>query len=72
VANLLHRLLRTRVRTEEVGTTAPAPEAATGATPSENPGSEPEATLVESKPKRPARGPRKTKDETSSIGPGEA
>jgi hypothetical protein len=60
------------MRTEEVGMAAPAPEAATEAALPEFPGSESEASRVVSKPKQAARGPRKTKDETSSIGPGEA
>lgn len=83
MANLLYRLLRVRGRAvaepetplvpddEPVGEVAEVPEAAAPEELSAEPAEPPSQASERSAPKRPARGPRKTQDEISSIGPGE-
>ena len=72
MANLLHRLLRPRGGEDAESVAAPQPE------PLERPEQEAGAEAGETaspraaaKPKPAGRGPRKSRDEVSSIGPGE-
>jgi hypothetical protein len=77
MANLLHRLLRGRHAPEPES--PPAPDSSVAAEPAPELEVEPEAGPADEqapaaskpKPKPARRGPRKSRDEVSSIGPGE-
>jgi hypothetical protein len=66
MANLLQRLLRPRAGEEGESAEAPQPEPPEGPEPEAG-----ETASAAAKPKPATKGPRKTRDEVSSIGPGE-
>jgi hypothetical protein len=72
MANLLHRLLRPRAGEEAEPGEAAQPEPIVGPEPElAAEAGETEAPSAAAKPKPAGKGPRKTRDEVSTIGPGE-
>jgi hypothetical protein len=67
MANLLHRLLRPRREYESADLLQPEPLEPDAGAEAEETAASPQAAT----PKPAARGPRKSRDEVSSIGPGE-
>jgi hypothetical protein len=70
MANLLHRLLRPRRHYEDTSAGAPLREPL-GRDEPDVEQEEPSASRSAATPKPATRGPRKSRDEVSSIGPGE-
>lgn len=70
MANLLHRLLRPRRGYEGTSAEVPQPEPPGRGEPDAE-AEETSASPAAAKPKPATRGPRKSRDEVSSIGPGE-
>ena len=71
MANLLHRLLRGRHAREAPDAPAPIERVAEAPEPEPPPTEEPAPAASKPEEKPAGRGPRKTRDEVSSIGPGE-